>query len=201
MSEQEKENVQEEGRVSEDFDENEHRVETHIGDTDPQLAGVGGVKMLNPSELPLPYMSPEEQTMEMTPQVVGPPGYASPDPATSAGRLLPLKDHPLESEQLEASEAQVQESSVISEDYGAAVKGMNLPAPAEGGTVSGPLSPEQTGETGAVEGEEEAEDNGYEAQTKTELLEEANSRDLDVNTTNTKAEIIAALESDDASNG
>ena len=195
--EKEKENVQEEGRVSEDFDANEHRLETHIGETDPQLAGVGGVAMSNPSELPLPYMSPEEQTMEMTPQVVGPPGYASPDPATSAGRLVPLKDHPLEAEQLAISEATVQESSGISEDYGAAVKDLTLPSPADGGTVSGPLSPEQTGETGA-EGEAEEEDNGYEAQTKAELLEEANSRDLDVSSSDTKSEIIAALEADDA---
>jgi hypothetical protein len=27
--------------------------------------------------------------------VVGPPGYASPDPATQGGRLVPVEDHPL----------------------------------------------------------------------------------------------------------
>jgi hypothetical protein len=184
-----------EGRVSEDFDEREHLVETHIGETSPALAGVGGTTQINPSELPLPYMSEEEQSMEMTPQVVGPPSYASPDPATSAGRLLPVKDHPLESEQLEISEAQVQESSVISEDYGQDVKGITLPAPVEGGTQTAPLTPEQSG--GVAPSPEAGEAGGYEAKTKNELLGLADERGLDVSSTMTKTEIIDALKADD----
>src|SRR5262245_30966010 len=45
-------------------------------------------------------MSEEEQYMDMTPVIVGPPGYGSPDPVTSAGRLLPLEQHPFNPENL-----------------------------------------------------------------------------------------------------
>lgn len=52
-----------------------------------------------------PYVSPEEQGMDMVPHVMGPPAYGSPDPRTAAGRLLPIEDNPLADE--------------ISDDYGA----------------------------------------------------------------------------------
>lgn len=44
------------------------------------------------------------KAMEMDPVVVGPGAYASPDPDTEAGRLLPLSEHP--------------SADDISEDYG-----------------------------------------------------------------------------------
>jgi hypothetical protein len=58
-----------------------------------------------PSDLLNPNASPEEQDMDMTPVVVGPGSYASPDPATTQARLRPLQDHPIAGD--------------LSEDYGA----------------------------------------------------------------------------------
>src|SRR5215471_6802509 len=46
-----------------------------------------------PSAVRVSGMSEEEQSMEMTPAIVGPPGYGSPNPLTAAGRLLPLDQH------------------------------------------------------------------------------------------------------------
>jgi|SRR5215469_12533762 len=49
------------------------------------------------SSSPNPYVSEEMQGMEMTPKTVGPPQYGSPDPASAAGKLMPLEDgHPFE---------------------------------------------------------------------------------------------------------
>lgn len=67
----------------------------------------------NPSEFPNAYVSEEEQGMEMRPAVVGPPAYGSPDPLTSAGRLLPLEQHPLRADALPEDHP-----AAISEDYG-----------------------------------------------------------------------------------
>lgn len=43
-----------------------------------------------------PSFTEDDQKMAhaMTSTVMGPPAYASPDPATSAGRLVPVDDHP-----------------------------------------------------------------------------------------------------------
>lgn len=46
---------------------------------------------------------------ELKPVIVGPPAYASPDPATSAGGLLPVEERPANAQ-------------VLSEDYGATEK-------------------------------------------------------------------------------
>lgn len=61
----------------------------------------------NPSERLNPSFREEDEHMgtELNPVVIGPPAYASPDPATLAGRLVPVEEHPLE----------------LSEDYGASV--------------------------------------------------------------------------------
>src|SRR4029077_7298774 len=45
-------------------------------------------------------MSEEEQFMDMPPTIVGPPAYGSPDPLSSAGRLLPLDQHPFNPDSL-----------------------------------------------------------------------------------------------------
>lgn len=50
------------------------------------------IKEPNPDN---PYVSPEEQGMEMEPHVMAPPPYGSPDPQTSAASLVPIEDHPL----------------------------------------------------------------------------------------------------------
>jgi len=57
-----------------------------------------------PSSVANPHVSEEEQDMEMTPAVFGPPAYGSPDPATSATTLMPLDQYP--------------EDAPISDDYG-----------------------------------------------------------------------------------
>lgn len=51
----------------------------------------------SPSSKQNPYMSEEEQGMEMSAKTFGPPQYGSPDPATASSRLLTLEDgHPLD---------------------------------------------------------------------------------------------------------
>jgi len=138
-----------------------------------------------PSTLGNPYMSKEEQTLEMEPQVMGPPGYGSPDPVTSMGRLLPLNTHPLASEYLPEGHA-----AAIAEDYGQSVaEHTHLPTETSHSIESAPALP--TGEEAAPE--------SYEQMTKAELLEEATSRDLDVTSANTKSEIIEALHESDQS--
>ena len=108
---------------------------------------------------------------ELTPtHVIGPPGYASPDPATEGGRLVELEDHPL--------------SGDIAEDYGASVAA----------TAEEPMSSALTGEggseTASVDGSE------YDGMTKDELVAEADGRGID--SSGTKAEIVARLVADDA---
>jgi pyruvate/2-oxoglutarate dehydrogenase complex dihydrolipoamide acyltransferase (E2) component len=48
----------------------------------------------DPSSVPNPYRTLEEQGEEMAPVIVGPPAYGSPDPLSSTGRLIPLDVHP-----------------------------------------------------------------------------------------------------------
>lgn len=65
-----------------------------------------------------PYASPEEQGMELTPKTFGPPQYGSPDPTTSAGRLVTLEDgHPLDPGLLPEGHP-----AAISDDYGVQVE-------------------------------------------------------------------------------
>jgi hypothetical protein len=96
-----------------------------------------GVIQHAPSEYPNPYMSPEEQTLDMTPEVVGPPAYGSPDPVTSAGRLTVLRTHPLEASRLPEGHP-----AAISEDFGQDVLGATISA-REGTHPGVPASVEQ----------------------------------------------------------
>jgi Rho termination factor, N-terminal domain len=133
-------------RVSEDFEQQPNDEVVAAGEQFPDFdevelpttAGGGtphvGVLEEPPSERNLPYMSPEEQHMEMVPQVVGPPQYGSPDPLTSSGRLRTLDQHPLSARNLPEG---LETSAAISEDYGQDVQGVTLPSPAEGGTQTG----------------------------------------------------------------
>lgn len=61
------------------------------------VANPTGVKLAEPSRLQNPYLSEEDQGMQLAAKTVGPPQYGSPDPATAAGALLTLEDgHPLD---------------------------------------------------------------------------------------------------------
>lgn len=66
-----------------------------------------------PSSQMNPYVSEEEQGMEMRPAVMGPPAYGSPDAITSAGQLAPLSTHPLRPDALPEGHP-----NAISSDYG-----------------------------------------------------------------------------------
>lgn len=149
---------------------------------------VRGVVDFEPSSLSSPYMSPEEQTMEMVPQVVGPPAYGSPDPQSSAGRLRPLSDHP--------------NAENISEDYGSDIEGVVLPSPEEGGSQTGsgvsPAGREDLGPNQGGSAEASAEEGGYEEMTVAELKAEAANREIQGRAGMNKDELIAALEEDDA---
>lgn len=94
-----------------------------------------------PSTQMNPYVSQEEQGMEMRPAIVGPPGYGSPDSATSVGKLAPLHQHAFQS--MEGTEAE------ISEDYGAGYDGTLKGAAT---VTSAPTASQTTTET--EEGEE-----------------------------------------------
>lgn len=75
---------------------------------------IGEVILTEPSGLALPYMGVEDQGMPMRTEIVGPPSYGSPNPSTSAGKLLPLDDHPLNADKLEKGHP-----AAIAKDYGA----------------------------------------------------------------------------------
>ena len=67
---------------------------------------------------------------ELNPVVVSPPGYASPNADTMAGRLVPVEESPL--------------SADIAEDYGASVRGMNAEFPmGEPDSYESTLTPEE----------------------------------------------------------
>jgi hypothetical protein len=48
--------------------------------------------MENPSEKMYPNRQEDEQEMEMTPVLMAPPAYGSPDPNTGAGQLVPVDE-------------------------------------------------------------------------------------------------------------
>lgn len=146
-----------------------------------------------PSASKVAGMSEEEQSMDMQPVVVGPPGYGSPSPITSAGRLLPLDQHPFNPEALpEDHPARIDPD--YGKGYGEAISaedvGTSFPGTSSGSDLEQDL--QGTGDQGASEA------GTYEEQTKAELLTEAENRGLDVPSGATKAEIVQALEDDDA---
>jgi|SRR5580765_1202816 hypothetical protein len=160
----------------------------------------GGLIETLQSNVVVSGMSEEEQGMEMTPAIVGPPGYGSPDPITSAGRLLPLDQHPFNPANLPEDHP-----AAIDEFYGEGYQG-NL-SPSELGSQF-PGAPQRTdlerdlqgtGEEGASATTAQAQSQSqYEAQTRADLLTEAESRGLTGLSNATKAEIITALMEDDA---
>lgn len=161
----------------------EYLVENPSGfQTPPSLTKVSG-------------MSEEEQSMEMTPVIVGPPAYGSPVPETSAGRLLPLDQHPFNPNDLPEDHP-----ARIAEDYGEGYQA-NL-SPDEIGTQfpgapgMSDLQIDQLGD--GSEGGGVSTPN-YDSLSKTDLTTEAESRGLDVSPSATKSEIVEQLKDDDAS--
>jgi hypothetical protein len=161
-----------------------------------------------PSEIRVSGMSQEEQELPLTPVVVGPPAYGSPVPETAASRLLPLETHPLA---YLPDDHPAKLDAVYGEGYLAPLSPEELGTQFPGAPGRSDLERDLNGEKEERE-EEQASGEGtttppaegggtapdYEAQTKDELLAEAQARGLSVNSSNTKAEIIAALQADDA---
>jgi SAP domain len=144
---------------------------------DPLLtAAPAGSNVKEPSRRLNPSVTEEDEermSTELTPtHVIGPPGYASPDPATEAGRLVEIEDHPL--------------SGDIAEDYGGSVA-----ATAEAAMSSALTSEGGTNGEGGADVEDE-----YSDMTVEELKAECESRGLPVS--GTKAELQARLRADDA---
>jgi hypothetical protein len=142
-----------------------------------------------------PYVSQEEQFMEMTPKVFGPPAYGSPDPLSAAGRLVPVEDHPL-------AAGRAPEASAIAEDYAADVTGANL-APGEGAHPGGPQRSDLELDGMGLQGERvAAAENAasYEEMSKDELLELAGEREIAGRSSMNKEELVEAHAAyDDAS--
>jgi pyruvate/2-oxoglutarate dehydrogenase complex dihydrolipoamide acyltransferase (E2) component len=78
----------------------------------------GVVEAFAPSSQINPYVSEEEQGMEMRPAIVGPPAYGSPRPETSSSKLVPIDQHPLRVDALPEGHP-----SAISEDFGVGYTG------------------------------------------------------------------------------
>jgi hypothetical protein len=150
---------------------------------------MGGVILPEPSALASPYMSLEEQGLPMATEIVGPPAYGSPDPVTSAGKLLPLRDHPLRSDALPEGHP-----ARIADDYGADhTEDYVMP-----GESSAPVVPKLLDlNTQQSETDEMQEVESYDEVKKDVLLAEAENRGLTVSKSMTKSEIIEALEADD----
>jgi hypothetical protein len=117
---------------------------------------------LNPN---LPMVENEEGEMEpmseIQPTVLGPPAYASPDPATSSGALVDLEEHP--------------NAENLSEDFG--------------------QTPPEAGAQAAAGGSD------YESKTKDELVDMARDAEIEGYSSMNKAELVAALEENDAQQG
>lgn len=114
------------------------------------------IQEIPPSTQINPYVSPEEQGMEMTPAIVGPPPYGSPDAITTVGRLVPLYQHPLNAENLPD-----EHPAAISEDYGEGQEG----------TLKGAetVTPRPSAPVSEVEGDDtDEEDEGGTSSTETQ---------------------------------
>jgi hypothetical protein len=135
-----------------------------------------------------PYASQEEIGVQIPAvEIVGPPAYGSPDPDTSAGRLVALRNHPLS-----ADNAGEDHPSVISDDYGQDVENAQMEFGREG-THHGPPS--------LTDLERDASGGGggsYDEMTVSELKDQARDREIEGFSSMNKKQLVKALEKDDA---
>jgi hypothetical protein len=181
---------QEAGLVEKDYERLPNDETVEAGEQTDHEANelVGGVIMPEPSAMASPYMGWEEQGMELKTEIVGPPSYGSPDPTTSAGKLLPLRDHPLRADALPEGHP-----AAVSDDYGADHEGATVMP----GESSSSVIP-KTDLENDLEGRRNAREGNYEEMKKDELLDEAEARGMNLSASMKKDEIIEALENDDA---
>jgi pyruvate/2-oxoglutarate dehydrogenase complex dihydrolipoamide acyltransferase (E2) component len=154
--------------VSDDFEQQPNDEVVAAGEhIDHDALEEQGLVMPAPSVQNNPYVSEEEQGMEMRPTVLGPPAYGSPDPVTSVGRLVSLTSHPLSAEILPEGHP-----AALSEDFG---EGYDGTLKGDATITSAPVAAQTTAEPTDEEGEGEGE---YNATAGAVELAEAEGVDL-----------------------
>lgn len=157
-----------------------------------------GPVVSNPSEIGNPYVGQEAQDVEIRPAVLGPPAYASPDPNSLVGRLVPVEQH---------ARALAGE---LDEDYGRDVKevsshplyagGPGTPDGADYGE-GGNLSTDASGDRFAATDAEGDKAGSYDSMTKADLLELSAAREIEGRSDMNKAELVEANVAYDEANG
>lgn len=162
-------------------------------------------------------MTPKHQIEEV---VLGPAPFGSPDPRTLGHRMVPLEDGPVSAAELDEDFVKMQKANfagrVDTEQLDELTKdelleqaeqlGVDVNKSATKDEIKQAIADQQEGNTGQNEGanqqapEGDAEKKSYSGMNKAELLDEAKNRGLEVDESNSKAEIQEALENADNNN-